>query len=399
MKDVIAVPKGFSFAAHAGGLRYQGRDDLTLMVSDRPAAAAGVFTKNLFTAAPVTCARENLAATQGRARAFLVNAGQANACTGAQGLENCRETLDLVGAALGIAPQEILPASTGVIGPQLPMEVFRAQVPGLAAKLGVSGPVDAAKSITTTDAFPKTAWAEVELDDGRVVTLFGMCKGAGMICPNMATMLGFVLCDAEVAPDVWQDLLGAAVDASFNAVTVDGDTSTNDCVLAMANGASGVAFESEEDIDALGMALTEVCQALAYMVVEDAEGGTKVIRIHVTGAADNAQAELAARTVGHSPLVKTAMFGRDANWGRIVAALGRSGAAFDPDRVSVSIGQIPVFAEGQPVPGDLDSLLAPHMRRGEIAVDITLGDGEGEYLLLAADLTYDYVKLNGDYRS
>lgn len=397
MEKTVPVPKGFSFATHDAGFRYQGRDDLALIVSDRPAAGAGVFTKNLFQAAPVVVARENLDTSES-IRAFLVNAGQANACTGAEGEANCRETLELVAERLGISASEILPASTGVIGPQLKMDLWRAEVPALAAKLGQAGPLDAAKAIKTTDAFTKIAWGSVEID-GREIRLVGIAKGAGMICPNMATMLGFVACDAKVEPAQWQEMLAAAVDASFNAITVDGDTSTNDCVLAMANGASGVDVHSEDELAVLGAAMNELCQALAYMIVEDAEGGTKIIRVHVTGAEDHMDAELCARAVGHSPLVKTAMFGRDANWGRIVAAVGRSGAQFEPENVSVSIGQIPVFLNGQPVAGDLDSLLAPHMRRSEIAVDIDLGAGNGEYLLLAADLGYEYVKVNADYRS
>lgn len=356
-----------------------------------------MFTKNLFQAAPVTVAKENLAAGK-PVRAVLINAGQANACTGSQGLANCRETLELVAAGIGVDPEAILPASTGVIGPQFKMDIWRKEAPALAAKLGQSSPLDAAKAIMTTDSFPKIAWGSVEIDD-QEVRLLGFAKGAGMICPNMATMLGCVLCDAEVAPGDWQEALAAAVDASFNAVTVDGDTSTNDCVLALANGASGVKITTPDELAVLGAAVNEICQALAYMIVEDAEGGTKIIRIHVVGAEDNMQAEAAARAVGHSPLVKTAMFGRDANWGRIVAALGRSGAEFDPDAVTLAIGGVPVFMAGTPVEGDLDSLLAPHMRRGEIAIDIDLGTGDGEYLLLASDLTYDYVKINADYRS
>jgi len=397
MDTIVPVPAGFAFAAHAAGMRYKDRDDLALVVSDRAAAGAGVFTRNRFQAAPVLAARENLKHSK-TVRAFLVNAGQANACTGDEGLANCRATLELVAERLGIEPDEVLPASTGVIGPQLKMDLWRAEAPALAARLGACSALDAAKAIMTTDAFPKLAWGFVETPSG-TVRLMGMAKGAGMICPNMATMLGFVICDADVEKARWQAMLESAVDASFNAVTVDGDTSTNDCVLAMANGASGVAIRSDDDMAALAAALNELCQALAYMVVEDAEGGTKIIRVHVVGAQDHMEAEACARAVGHSPLVKTAMFGRDANWGRIVAAVGRSGAEFDPAKVNVAIGGIPVFMAGQPVAGDLDSLLAPHMRRAEIAIDIDLGSGEGEYLLLASDLSYDYVKINADYRS
>jgi len=391
------TPKGFSFATLASQMRYKNRDDLTLMVSETPAVGAGVFTKNRFQAAPVTVARENLN-TSSMIRAFLVNAGQANACTGEEGLADCRETLELTSQALGVTPGEILPASTGVVGARLRMDIWRESASALAARLGQATAMDAAKAITTTDAFPKTAWESVTLD-GKEVRILGMAKGAGMICPNMATMLSFILCDAQVDKDRWRAMLAGAVETSFNAVTVDGDTSTNDCVLAMANGASGASVGSEADAQKLQAALTKVCKALAYMVVKDGEGATKVMRVHVRGAKDNAQAELCARTVGHSPLVKTAMFGQDANWGRIVVAVGRSGADFDPARVSLQIGGITVFEKGRPVPGDLDALLAPAMRKPEIALDIDLGAGTGAYELLASDLSYDYVKLNADYRS
>jgi len=397
MNAMMQPPKGFSFATLASQMRYKNRDDLALIVSEFPASGAGVFTKNRFQAAPVTVARENLKKSK-MIRAFLVNAGQANACTGAEGEADCRETLKLTSKALGIAPGEILPASTGVVGAKLRMDIWRESAPALAARLGQATAMEAAKAIMTTDAFPKVAWAGVTLE-AKEIRILGMAKGAGMICPNMATMLSFILCDADVDKARWQKMLAGAVESSFNAVTVDGDTSTNDSVLAMANGASGAAARSEADAKKLQAALTEVCQALAYMVVEDGEGATKVMRIHVRGAKDTAQAELCARTVGHSPLVKTAMFGKDANWGRIVVAVGRSGADFDPAKVSLQISGITVFEHGQPVNADLDALLAPRMRKPEIGVDIDLGAGKDEYELLASDLSYDYVKLNSDYRS
>jgi len=395
--EIIPVPKGFSFAVAKAGFKYQGRDDLALIVSDRPAAAAGVFTRNLFQAAPVIVAAEALKASQ-TARALLVNAGQANACTGRAGIVNCRETLKLAAKAAGLGADEILPASTGVIGPQLNMDAWKKALPLLAADLGKSGPIEAAKAIMTTDTFPKIAWGSVSLDN-KEARILGMAKGAGMICPDMATLIGLVITDAEVDPGWWREALGSAVDQSFNSITVDGDTSTNDTVLALANGASGLAIQTKEGRLALSSALAEVCQALAFMIVQDAEGGTKILRIQVFGTENNLQAEQAARAVGHSPLVKTAFFGEDANWGRIVAALGRSGAEFDPDKASVAIGGITVFSEGQPTPGDLDSLLAPLMRRKEIAVTITLGEGPGEYVLLASDLTHEYININADYRS
>jgi len=395
--EIIPVPKGFSFAVACAGFKYQGRDDLALIVSDRPAAAAGVFTRNLFQAAPVVVAAEALKASQ-TARALMVNAGQANACTGREGIVNCRETLKLTAKAVGLAAEEVLPASTGVIGAQLKMDAWKNALPQLAASLGKAGPIEAAKAIVTTDTFPKMAWGTVSLD-GKEARILGMAKGAGMICPDMATLIGLIVTDAEVDPVWWREALGQAVDQSFNSITVDGDTSTNDTVLALANGASGLAIKTKEARLALAGALTEICQALAFMIVQDAEGGTKILRIQVSGAEDNLQAEHAARAVGHSPLVKTAFFGEDANWGRIVAALGRSGAEFDPDKASVAIGGITVFTEGKPIAGDLDSLLAPHMRRKEISVSINLGKGPGEYVLLASDLTHEYVSINADYRS
>lgn len=396
---VIPVPKGFSFATASAAFKYTtGRDDLALIVSDTPAAAAGVFTQNLFQAAPVTVAKAQLAASGGHARAVLINAGQANACTGAAGIADCRETLSLVAKATDLSPEEILPASTGVIGARLKMDKWKAVVPTLAENLGQTPAMAAAKAIMTTDSFPKIAWGTLTTEAGEVRVL-GMAKGAGMIAPNMATMIGVLLCDAKVGSLWWQEAVAAAADRSFNSVTVDGDTSTNDCVLGLANGASEVVIDSAEGRQALLAVMAEVCQTLAAMLVQDAEGGTKVLRIKVTGAASPAEAELAARAVGNSPLVKTAFFGRDANWGRIVCAIGRSGAVFDPEDVAVRIGGVPVFENGMPVADDLDALLAPHMRRGEIPVDIELGGGPGRYLLLASDLTYDYIKINADYRT
>lgn len=396
---VIPVPKGFSFATASAAFKYTtGRDDLALVVSDSPAAAAGVFTQNLFQAAPVTVAKAQLAASGGHARAILINAGQANACTGAAGIADCRETLSLVAKATDLSPEEILPASTGVIGARLKMDKWKAVIPTLAENLGQTPAMAAAKAIMTTDSFPKIAWGTLTTESGEVRVL-GMAKGAGMIAPNMATMIGVLLCDAKVGSLWWQEAVAAAADRSFNSVTVDGDTSTNDCVLGLANGASEVVIDSAEGRQALLAVMAEVCQTLAAMLVQDAEGGTKVLRIKVTGAASPAEAELAARAVGNSPLVKTAFFGRDANWGRIVCAIGRSGAVFDPEDVAVRIGGVPVFENGMPVADDLDALLAPHMRRGEIPVDIELGAGPGRYLLLASDLTYDYIKINADYRT
>ncbi len=392
---MISVPAGYRFSTAKCGFKRPDRYDLGLVVSDAPAVAAGVFTTNKFQAAPVVVAREILEGNPRGIRAIVVNSGQANACTGQEGLDNCRATLGLF-APLGLEPNEILPASTGVIGDQLRMSLWREGSARIAANLGTVGLVDMARAIMTTDTFPKMAGRDVALSRG-TVRLAGFCKGAGMICPNMATMLGFILCDAGVDRAWWAQALSRCVEKSFNAITVDGDTSTNDCVFALANGLGAQA--GPEDLAALEDALLEVCQDLAYKIVQDAEGGTKVMRVRVGGAASRADAELAARAVGNSPLVKTALYGRDPNWGRIVAALGRSGASFAPEDVVVRIAGMTIFEQGTPVKADWDSLLASALRRDSVDIDVELGAGEAETMLLASDFTEEYIKINAEYRT
>lgn len=391
------APQGFRFAVAAAGFRKENRPDLALLVSDVPAVAAGTFTQNRFPAAPVVVAKAMLA-ERPEARAVVINSGQANACTGDEGMRNCRLTLELVGRAAGLDPSAVLPASTGVIGAQLKMDLWEKAAPVLAANLGQSTPEDFASAIMTTDAFPKLSHREVALPGG-VVRLVGMAKGAGMICPNMATMLSVVLCDAEVEASLWQKLLREAVDQTFNRVTVDGDTSTNDTLYGLTNGASGVAVADGESVAALSAALVSVLGDLAYMLVQDGEGASKVARIHVTGARSDADAERVARTVGHSQLVKTALYGRDANWGRIVAAVGRSGAEFEPEDVRVSLCGVELFRNGQPTDLDFDALLEEPLKRRDLPIDIILGAGSGSYTLLASDLGHEYVNVNADYRS
>lgn len=391
------VPKGFQFAVAAAGFKRPDRNDLGLVLSQGEAAAAGVFTKNRFQAAPVLVCKE-LLAERPLARALLVNSGQANACTGEEGLANCRATLEIAARAAGIAPKDVLPTSTGVIGAQLKMDRWAAAAPQLAASLGTATAMDVAKAMMTTDTFPKLAAKALALPGGEARVL-GMCKGAGMISPNMATMLGFVITDADVDPADWQAILRHAADRSFNALTVDGDTSTNDTVLGLANGASRVAARDAKSLKALRDAVTEICQELSYRIVQDAEGGTKVAHITVAGAKSAAQAELAARAIGNSPLVKTALFGCDPNWGRIVAALGRSGADFDPEAVVLTMGGVLVFEKGQPAPVDLDALLAPVMRHQDVEIRLDLKAGRGSFTLLASDLTKRYIEINADYRT
>ncbi|UZP67208.1 bifunctional glutamate N-acetyltransferase/amino-acid acetyltransferase ArgJ [Desulfovibrio mangrovi] len=390
------TPKGYRFATIEANLKYSGRKDLGLIVSDLPAAAAGVFTTNKFQAAPVVMAKSLLDARP-FARAVLINAGNANACTGEQGLANCRRTMELVSDAVGLMPEEILPASTGVIGMQFNMAKWETAAAPLASDLGKSTAEDFSRTIMTTDAFNKIVSRTVEID-GKPVTLLAVAKGAGMICPNMATMLAVFITDAAVDPAMWQEIFRAGVDESFNRVTVDGDTSTNDTVFGLANGASGVAVNAANR-PVMQEAVTAVMREIAYKLVQDGEGATKVIHINVTGAQSKEDAELAARTVGHSPLVKTAMYGRDANWGRIVAALGRSGAQFDPEDVVVTMCGVELFRNGQPTDADFDTMLEPYLKEVDIILDIELGHGNGTYTLLASDLTHKYIDINADYRS
>ena len=392
----IAIPKGFRLAVASAGFKKPGRKDLALVVSDIPASSAGVFTTNLFQAAPVVVGKETLA-RRTTARAVLINTGQANACTGNKGLDNCRATMALVGAAAKLDPGDILPASTGVIGAQLKMDLWEKAAPEVAAGLGTASVEDFAAAIMTTDAFPKYAGEVLELGGGRV-TLAGVAKGAGMICPNMATMLAMVLCDAAVEPEGWRAMFRRAVEATFNRATVDGDTSTNDTLYGLANGASG-ARAANKDLEVLEAALTRVLADLAYKLVQDGEGATKVMHISVTGAASDKDADLAARAVGHSPLVKTAMYGKDANWGRIICALGRSGADFNPSDVDVALCGVELFKSGQPTDLDFDALLKDPLEQRDLSIDISLGAGPGRYTLLASDLTPEYVSINANYRS
>ncbi len=392
----MQIPKGFLFAATNAGFRGQDRNDLALAVSARPAASAGTFTQNLYPAAPVLVGRR-LVAEHETARAVLVNSGRANACTGKEGIDKCLATLEMTAAATGLNAEDILPGSTGVIGPQLRLDLWEKAVPSLVESLGKTDAEAFTRAIMTTDAFPKMAEHAISVAGGEA-RLLGVAKGAGMICPNMATMLCFVFCDADVSVADWRRLCREAVDLTFNRVTVDGDTSTNDTVYALANGASGVRIEGE-DLAILKNALVDVLGKLAYMLVQDGEGASKVAHITVHGAASDADAEQIARTVGHSQLVKTALYGRDANWGRIVAAVGRSGVALDPDAVRVSLCGVELFCNGQPTDVDFDTLLVEPLKKRDLPIDIEVGSGPGSYTLLASDLGHEYVDCNASYRS
>jgi glutamate N-acetyltransferase/amino-acid N-acetyltransferase len=397
LEKKMKIPKGYKFAATRATFKTAGKLDLGAIVSNVPAVAAGVFTTNKFQAAPVLQCKEMLGTGQ-KMSGFLVNSGQANACTGDEGRNNCRETLNLAAKFLDVPADELLPASTGVIGAQFDMGKWKAAMPELGKSLETADAEDVAKAIMTTDTVHKLAEASFELNGGEV-RLLGMCKGAGMISPNMATMLSFVLCDADISSEAWQVMLVDCVNLTINRVTVDGDMSTNDCVMTLANGASGVAIESEDEYLLLRKHLLGVLEELAYKIVMDAEGGTKVAFIEVSGAVSDEDAELVARAVGNSPLVKTALFGSDPNWGRIICAAGYSGANFNPDDLVLKIGGVLVFRNGTPEPGNMDDLLGPIMQERDIVIHLDIGDGPGSSVVLASDLTREYVSINADYRS
>lgn len=384
-------------------MRYQGRADLALIAADGTdgATAAGVFTTNRFCAAPVVVCQDHLQRSTGIS-AILVNAGIANACTGEPGLVRARETARLAAQALRTTPEKILVASTGVIGMQLAVDVVARALPELVAGLRADGWAEAARAIMTTDTVPKLASDRVELGD-RPVTIGGIAKGAGMIAPNMATMLGFVATDAVIARPVLQSLLQAATATSFNAITIDGDTSTNDTLLVMAGGAAkNEPITDPESLDGrlFGEALQAVLLDLARQLVMDGEGATKLIEIRVTGAADAASAREVALTVANSPLVKTAFFGEDANWGRIVAAAGRAGVPLVAERVALFFDDLCVFREGTPVAGQEGEAQATRIfKQKEITVRLDLGLGSASFTAHTCDFSYDYVKINASYRS
>ena len=396
------MPQGFRLAGLHCGLKRDERKDIALLVSDAPCTAAGVFTANLVKAAPVLRDQAILAGHGARVRAVLANTGSANACTGEPGLRDARTSAERAAALLGCTPDEVLTLSTGVIGLPLDMVVMEQGIAGLVPALRPDGWADAAAAIMTTDTRPKLASVQ---QGGYTIT--GIAKGAGMIAPNMATMLSVVLTDAAITPAALDRALRHAVDRSFNAVTVDGDTSTNDTLALLANGAAGNASLTPDSADFMAFqhALTTVCLSLAQQIVRDGEGATKFAAITVSGAASDADARLAAKAVAHSPLVKTALYGGDANWGRILAAVGYSGAQVDPDRVALHFGSaafnltpLQVVAAGQPLPYD-EAAATARFTQPEIEVLIELGLGAGQATVWTCDLSHAYVDINGHYRT
>jgi glutamate N-acetyltransferase/amino-acid N-acetyltransferase len=370
-------------------------DDVALVVSDRPAAAAGVFTRNRVAAAPVLVSRAQIAG--GSARALVTNSGLANACTGRRGLDDAWSMVAAAADALGLPAGQVLVASTGVIGRPLPIDDVTAAIAAAAGRLDPDGGAAAAEAIRTTDAFAKTAAVEVELSAGSV-RIGGMAKGAGMIRPDMATTLAQITTDAAVAPDALSALLRAAIDMSFNAISVDGCTSTNDCVFALANGASATTVAGREDLQTFGRALTAVASDLARQVVRDGEGTTRVCTFTVTGAGDDRAARTAARAVAENVLVKCAMHGGDPNWGRMLAALGAAGVELDPDRVCIAVGDHPIVRSGTGIDGG-ESRARELLAGGDVAVTIELGAGPGSATVVGSDLSPDYVRFNAGVTS
>lgn len=388
--------QGFRASGIAAGIKKQVKPDLGLIVSDAPAAAAGVFTKNRVKAAPVLIDMERIAS--GKARAILVNSGCANCCTGQQGLADALATARSVANALGIDENEVLLASTGVIGQPLPVEKMIFAIPALVEGLSEDGFPRLAEAMMTTDTVPKCVVRKANIG-GKPVSVTGVAKGAGMIQPNMATLLCFLATDAATSPATLKTVLKRATDASFNRITIDGDTSTNDTAIILANGASGVSIDEPAKESAFQDLVTDVMVELAKMLVKDGEGATKLVQIRVCGANTEGDARRMADTIANSALVKTAIFGEDANWGRILAAAGRSGVDFDPDRIEIRFDDVTIFSEGSGRGADVEDAVTRVMKQPEFCIGIDLHAGEAFYSMWTCDFSVDYVRINADYRS
>jgi glutamate N-acetyltransferase/amino-acid N-acetyltransferase len=395
MKKIMRV-KGFSFSGVSAGIKAGRKKDLALIASENPATVAGVFTSNKIKAAPVLLDIRRVAG--GSASAIVVNSGSANVSVGKRGMTDALCMTSAVEKGLGIKKGSALVCSTGVIGVPLPIEKIECAVPRLIKGLSPDGAESAVRAMMTTDAFPKGVSGRLKIN-GKTVTIVGLGKGAGMICPDMATMLAFFMTDANVPASLLRRALKDAIDASFNRITVDGDTSTNDTVLAMANSMSGARAlkPGSRDYKNFLKLLSKLSIELAHMVVRDGEGATKFIEITIKGAASNKDAERVARTCALSMLVKTAFFGEDPNWGRIMAALGRSGARIREQSVDISINGVKLVRHG--VDAGNEASAARAMRKTDIVLVINLGLGKGAYTLWTNDLTHEYVSINADYRS
>ena len=402
IKGGVTAAKGFEAAAAAAAIKYQGRTDMALVYSEKPCHAAGTFTTNIVKAAPVKW-DQKIVKESPYAQAVIVNSGIANACTGEEGMGYCKETAEEAAKVLGVPENAVLVASTGVIGMQLPMDRLKKGISLLKEAKGSTPEhgTAASKAIMTTDTVNKETAVQVELG-GKTVTVGGMCKGAGMIMPNMATMIAVITTDAPLAAPDLSQALTAAVSKSFNKVTVDSDTSTNDTCFALASGAAapdGPAFTpGTPAFDAFQRALDQLATTLARKMAADGEGATRLITVTVRGAATADDADAAARTVANSPLVKTAVYGHDANWGRVAAALGRSGARFNQEDVDIDILGLPVCRAGLVVDFDEEEALR-RFEEPEVAIEVDLHAGEESATMWTCDFSHEYVTINGDYRS
>ena len=397
----VTSPMGFQAAGVCAGLKRSQAPDMALLRSETPCSFSGTFTSNLFPAAPVQLCKERVL-KQKKIQAVVINSGVANACTGIEGYGNAEKMAELTARELNIAPEMVMVSSTGRIGNQLQMDKIEKGIVMAAKALRSDGGAEAAEAIMTTDTKPK----EIALSFGagnRKVTIGGMCKGAGMIAPKMtvphATMLCYITTDCAISNELLGSMLGEIVDDSFNKVTVDGDMSTNDTVVVMANGASGVEIRNgSPEAEHFKVALTMVAQHLARAIAMDGEGATKFVSVEVRGAATSHDAEMCARTVANSLLCKTAWFGCDPNWGRVLAAAGRSGANFSAENVSLDYDEMPVVRNGMDA-GTPETELAQVMKRGEFTIKLDLGEGHGTFTVWTSDVSYEYVKINADYHT
>ena len=387
---------GFEAAGIAAGLKKKNKKDLGLIFSEVPANVAGVFTRNRVKAAPVILDRERI--KSGVCQAIIVNSGNANCCTGEQGIRDVETMASLSASELGISEDLVLVASTGVIGEPLPIEKIKAAIPELVESLQPRGIPDLAESIMTTDTVPKMISGHGVVE-GKSFIITGVAKGAGMIRPDLATMLCFVLTDVNAASDVLKEALVPAIDRSFNRISIDGDTSTNDTVLMMANGLSGAVIKNSGHKEIFQKVLDRIFLDLAKQLVRDGEGVTKLVEIIVRGAASDSDARKVADTVAHSPLVKTAFFGEDANWGRIIGAVGRAGVDVDPNRIDLYFDDVQMVKSGMGCGKAVEIEATKVLKKSEFAVVIHLNMGQGYGSMITCDFSMDYVKINADYRS
>jgi glutamate N-acetyltransferase/amino-acid N-acetyltransferase len=396
MEEVKYIVQGFKASSATAGLKKVKSPDMMLIFSEKEAAVAGVFTTNMVKAAPVLLNMERI--KKGRARAIIANAGNANACTGNKGIENARLTTEMAARELGIMPEEILVASTGVIGAQLDMDKMTRVIPDLVKGLSPDGMIAAAEAIMTTDSFSKISRFEGKAQ-GNPYRILGIAKGAGMIMPNMATMLCFILSDISIRPSQLKRALLSSIKKTFNRIIVDGDTSTNDTVLILANGMAGNSSLRTKDYEEFSSGLRQVMAELSTMIVKDGEGATKLVHIKVKGAATGKEAIMAARAVSNSSLVKTAFYGQDPNWGRIMAVLGRSQILLEEEEVAIWIDDIKIVERGLSVGAEQEKRAAERMKNREFSITIDLGMGEYEDQVTTCDLTHDYISINAEYRT